>query len=230
MKHIKTDKKQDLVPVIEAEIGGVLQAAVDGRTLHMAMGVKSTFADWMTRRIKKYEFVEGLHYQVHVFLNSEKNPGGRPTTEYTLTLHTAKELSMVEPGKMGAAVRSYFIECEKKLLNSRVQDQSDTELSDQEKREKQENIAISQMIRDRVFYWVLDKRDKIYRADMDRDILFSITLDIEQSITRDFNDDFQYFLDNALENNLDLSFSDFVKFIKNWKPYYIMEKILRHKQ
>jgi hypothetical protein len=46
-----------------------------------------------------------------VFPNFGKNSeGGRPTTEYALTIDAAKEISMVEGNERGKKARRYFIE------------------------------------------------------------------------------------------------------------------------
>ena len=47
----------------------------------------------------------------------EKPLGGRPTTEYYLTIDMAKHLAMVENNEKGKQARTYFIECEKRLKN-----------------------------------------------------------------------------------------------------------------
>ena len=49
----------------------------------------------MENRIEKYGFIENQDFEV--FHNSMKNPnGGRPLTEYALSIDCAKEISMVE--------------------------------------------------------------------------------------------------------------------------------------
>lgn len=61
-----------------------------------------------------YGFVENVDYQV--LLKNEYNlSGGRPSTDYALTLDTAKEISMIQRTEKGKLARQYFIECEKKL-------------------------------------------------------------------------------------------------------------------
>jgi len=46
---------------------------------------------------------------------SEKPKGGRPATDFALTIDTAKEISMIQRSEKGKIARRYFIECEKRL-------------------------------------------------------------------------------------------------------------------
>lgn len=76
------------------------------------MESKYQFANWIQERITKYGFVENQDYEV--FKENLKNSnGGRPQTEYALSVDMAKELSMVENNEKGRLARKYFIECEK---------------------------------------------------------------------------------------------------------------------
>lgn len=59
------------------------------------------FTNWIKDRIAKYGFSEGSDF-IKVLANSGENPwGGRPSTEYHLSLDMAKELSMVERNEKG---------------------------------------------------------------------------------------------------------------------------------
>lgn len=88
--------------------------AVSGRDLHHFLGVGKDFSNWMKDRIAKYEFVENQDYEV--FAKFGENPnGGRPLTEYALSIDMAKELAMLEGNEKGRIARKYFIECEKRL-------------------------------------------------------------------------------------------------------------------
>lgn len=88
--------------------------AVSARELHGFLGSKQQFADWIKSRIEKYDLVENEDYQVfRNFVNNQQ--GGRPLTEYALSIDAAKELSMVEGNERGKQARRYFIECEKRL-------------------------------------------------------------------------------------------------------------------
>ncbi|MDR0711621.1 MAG: antA/AntB antirepressor family protein [Prevotellaceae bacterium] len=86
--------------------------AVSARELHAFLESKQEFAAWIKNRIEKYDLVENQDYEV--FDKLIKNPsGGRPLTEYALTIDAAKELSMVEGNERGKQARQYFIWCEK---------------------------------------------------------------------------------------------------------------------
>lgn len=99
-----------LVPVAQSTWNGDSVQTVNARSLHTFLEVKSKFADWVTRRIEQYEFVQGIDFVT--ILNSENSP---PSVEYHITLDMAKELSMVERNHKGKEARQYFIACEKKL-------------------------------------------------------------------------------------------------------------------
>ena len=63
-----------------------------------------------------------IEYQdFEVFTQKGENlQGGRPTSEYALSLDAAKEISMMSQCERGKQARRYFIECEKKLSNPKV--------------------------------------------------------------------------------------------------------------
>lgn len=83
---------------------------VDARELHEKLESKRDFSNWITDRIEKYDFVENIDFTTILL----KSTGGRPRTEYALTLDTAKEIAMVENNEQGRKIRRYFIEVEKK--------------------------------------------------------------------------------------------------------------------
>lgn len=95
-----------------AIINGALQEVYDARTLHGELQSKKQFSDWIKNRLQ--DFAENVDF-VSFTLNSEKPLGGRPSTEYLLTIDTAKHLSMMEQTEIGKKVRLAFIEAEKEL-------------------------------------------------------------------------------------------------------------------
>lgn len=107
--------QDNLVPVFEVEIDGVIQPAVNARELHAFLKVKRDFSNWIKGRIRKYDFVENQDFVVFAKIGENLN-GGRPSIEYAITLDMAKELSMVENNEQGKKARRYFIKCEKVLM------------------------------------------------------------------------------------------------------------------
>ncbi len=88
---------------------------VDARELHIALQNKRQFSDWIKQRIEQYGFIENADFTTfHNFVKREGSNLGSRTTEYALTLDTAKEIAMVENNEQGKAIRRYFIEVEKK--------------------------------------------------------------------------------------------------------------------
>lgn len=99
-----------LIPVMENRDGEQL---VDARKLHEFLEVDTRFNDWIYDRIKKYGFVKDVDFTSFTE-KSVKPQGGRPQTEYILTLDTAKEISMVQNNEKGKQARRYFIDVEKR--------------------------------------------------------------------------------------------------------------------
>ena len=90
--------------------------AVSARELHQFLDSKRDFSNWIKDRIEKYGFVENQDYEV--FAKFVENPnGGRPLTEYAISIDMAKELCMIENNERGKQARRYFIACEKKARN-----------------------------------------------------------------------------------------------------------------
>ena len=92
--------------------------AVSARELHAFLESKQDFSNWIKNRIEKYGFVENQDFEV--FNKFIENPsGGRPKTEYILSMDMAKELAMVEGNEKGKQARKFFIECEKQYRKQR---------------------------------------------------------------------------------------------------------------
>lgn len=88
--------------------------AVSARLLYLFLESKQQFTDWIKIRIEQCDLIENQDFEV--FQNFMKNPnGGRPLTEYALTIDSAKEISMMEGNEKGKQTRRYFINCEQRL-------------------------------------------------------------------------------------------------------------------
>lgn len=106
---------QALIPVFSGTINNEHTLLCDARKLHAFLKVGKRFASWATERIAEYGFVENQDFVIFSQIREKRR--GRPSTDYHLTLDTAKELSMVERNEQGRIIRRYFIECERRLLS-----------------------------------------------------------------------------------------------------------------
>lgn len=113
-----------VVNVIER--GGV--QVISAKELHRMLGVGKFFGNWLKERVGRYKFVEGEDYwpcedqrgfDLPNLANQKTGQGGdRRSQDYWLTLGMAKELAMLDRSEVGRRARRYFLECERKYLES----------------------------------------------------------------------------------------------------------------
>ncbi|PHM24549.1 antA/AntB antirepressor family protein [Xenorhabdus budapestensis] len=131
VKNQEIKQFSEMLPVSINNIGGKEIQAISAKKLYEYLKVRRDFTTWLKDRIKKYGFVENSDYIVLEGLNTPKqgsvnntqfspkqgktSKGGRPGSDYIISLNMAKELSMVERNEQGKAARLYFIECEEAL-------------------------------------------------------------------------------------------------------------------
>lgn len=101
-----------LIKVYKTDKG---EYVVDGRELWQGLEVSTRFNDWIARRLKECDAVEGEEFYSNLGKTSEQ--GGRPTKEYIIKLDTAKEMAMLEHNEIGKQYRRYMINIEKKYQN-----------------------------------------------------------------------------------------------------------------
>ncbi len=80
---------------------------VSGRELHRFLEVGTHFKDWFPRMCE-YGFAENIDF---CSILSEST-GGRPSTDYQITIPMAKELCMLQRTEKGKQARLYFISLE----------------------------------------------------------------------------------------------------------------------
>lgn len=83
---------------------------IDARALHGWLGTKTRYTQWLQERITEYGFTEGEDFFRIVGKTGPK--GGRPRTDYLLTLDMAKELAMVERTPIGHDLRTVELDGE----------------------------------------------------------------------------------------------------------------------
>lgn len=84
---------------------------LSARELHEFLEIKTEFAKWM-HRMCEYGFSKDVDYRV-IVKNDENPLGGRPSTDYEITIDMAKEITMIQRNEKGKQARQYFIEVEK---------------------------------------------------------------------------------------------------------------------
>jgi len=112
----------DLIKLHLRTMGDARVPTVNARQLHSFLEVGKVFGAWIQDRINSFGFVDGQDFVMVEglsFPNLESSKS-RPqaTKEYFLTIDMAKELSMVERNEKGKQARRYFIECERRMIDS----------------------------------------------------------------------------------------------------------------
>lgn len=83
--------------------------AVSARELHLVLGIQKDFTDWFKYQAERAGLTEGSDFSPIL----GESTGGRPATDYVLSLDTAKHIAMMSGGEKAHMLRDYFIELEK---------------------------------------------------------------------------------------------------------------------
>ena len=82
---------------------------VSARELHEKLNIGTRFNDWFPRMME-YGFAEGADFYSKM---SKTDNGGRPSTDYEISVDMAKQICMIQRTPEGKAVRQYLIDLEK---------------------------------------------------------------------------------------------------------------------
>lgn len=83
---------------------------VSARELHEKLNINTKFSTWF-ERMTEYGFVKDIDFFPKMGKTSDI--GGRPATDYDVTIAMAKEICMIQRTEIGRQVRQYFINIEK---------------------------------------------------------------------------------------------------------------------
>lgn len=86
------------------------QPTVSARELYEGLEIKSNFTTWFDRMCE-YGFSEGSEFFPKKEKTSEQ--GGRPSTDYEISVDMAKQICMIQRTDKGKEYRQYFIDLEK---------------------------------------------------------------------------------------------------------------------
>ena len=81
---------------------------VSARGLHEQLHIETPFKKWIDRMCD-YGFEESKDF----WTKMSKSTGGRPSTEYELSIDMAKQICMIQRSPEGKRIRQYFIDLEK---------------------------------------------------------------------------------------------------------------------
>ena len=85
---------------------------VSARELHEKLNIGTEFAKWFSRMCE-YGFTTGNDYSEVIVKNGENSKGGRPATDYNISIDMAKQICMIQRTPEGKACRQYLIDLEK---------------------------------------------------------------------------------------------------------------------
>ena len=86
------------------------EPTVSARDLHELLNIKTRFNDWFSRMCE-YGFEESKDFYSKMSKTSEY--GGRPQTEYMISIDMAKQICMIQRSPEGKQIRQYFLDLEK---------------------------------------------------------------------------------------------------------------------
>ncbi len=102
------------LPIVQTAFNGENLPTINARNLYDALDVSTKFTQWIERRIENYGFVEGVEF-FPTLGKTSSFLGGRPKTEYFLTLDMAKHIALMENNAKGRDIRNQLIEAERQL-------------------------------------------------------------------------------------------------------------------
>lgn len=82
---------------------------VSARELHEKLHIGTKFTTWF-ERMKEYGFSEGKEFFPKLGETSEQ--GGRPQTDFEISVDMAKQICMIQRSPEGKQIRQYFIDLE----------------------------------------------------------------------------------------------------------------------
>lgn len=88
------------------------EPTVSARSLHEQLHIGTEFAKWFSRMCE-YGFTTGIDYSEVIVKNDENSKGGRPATDYEVSVDMAKQICMIQRTPEGKQCRQYLIGLEK---------------------------------------------------------------------------------------------------------------------
>ena len=111
---MKANERQLISINIREENG---KQTVSARELHEKLEVTERFSSWFDRMLK-YGFEENVDFTSVKSFTVVNNGAQKPIDEYYISIDMAKEICMIQRSDKGRMFRQYFIECERRLVET----------------------------------------------------------------------------------------------------------------
>lgn len=105
----------ELITISSRRIGAQEVKTVNARDLHAFLEIGKDFTNWVKDQIQRARLIENRDYVVFA---QQGESGGKPRSEYYLTIDAGKHIAMMSQTEKGFEVRDYFIECERRALTA----------------------------------------------------------------------------------------------------------------
>lgn len=112
-----TDTTTIAIPFTQHTIGQDVQETVNARDLHGNLAIGKDYTNWIKAQIKSLQLIENVDFITFAQKGERKEGlrGATISTEYFLTLDTAKHVALASRTAKGREIRDYFIAAEKRL-------------------------------------------------------------------------------------------------------------------
>lgn len=104
---MNVEKAEYVNDLIKINYSGT-QPTVSARDLHEGLRIETPFKKWIDRMCE-YGFMDGKDF----WTKMSKSNGGRPATDYEITVDMAKQICMIQRSEKGMQYRQYFLDLEK---------------------------------------------------------------------------------------------------------------------
>ena len=95
--------------LIKIDVNENYEQVTSARELHVKLGIQRHFSQWWEYQVEKLNLEPEQDF-LTILLEST---GGRPSTDYVVSLDIAKHICMMSGGEMAWKIRDYFIQVEK---------------------------------------------------------------------------------------------------------------------
>jgi anti-repressor protein len=95
--------------LIRVKVNEKQEQLVSAREMHEKLGIAKDFTNWFKQQAERLSLQEGLDFTPFW----AESTGGRPSSDYHITIDIAKHIAMISGGEKAHEIRNYFIKVER---------------------------------------------------------------------------------------------------------------------